>query len=370
VTPSDDGAVFTCVATNTFGSTPSNDATLTVVPNQPPVVTITLPVLGAHYRAGDTIQYKATATDPEDGALAASAFTWQVDFHHADHEHPFKPPENGVRSGQFTIPTTGETATDVFYRITLTVTDSEGMETVVTRDVLPLISTITIASNPAGLAVTIDGVPATAPVSFDSVVGMRRRIGAVSPQDNGALWLFNNWSDGGAQIHKIATPGSNTTYTATFTMKDLRNPSFEDDADNSNLPDRWKFSNLASGEGWDCTIAAEGMCSLMLFGNSTKTSVKQDVALTGSAGDSFTLDFSTRASGIGAGQFTVTMKFVYTDATRDTVRYTFGAGTFDWTAQALNITAAKAYKKLTITITSSAGAVGSVWVDNMDLTLD
>jgi hypothetical protein len=136
------------------------------------------------------------------------------------------------------------------------------------------------------------------------------------------------------------------------------------------LPDRWTFSNRASGEGWDCTIAAGGACSLRLLGNSTKTLVRQNIALKGSAGDAYTLDFSTRASGIGAGHFTVSLRFVYSDGTSETESYTFNAGTFDWTAQALNITAAKAYRKLTITITSKAGVAGSAWVDAMDLTLD
>jgi glucose/arabinose dehydrogenase len=367
---SDDGAVFTCIATNMFGSTPSNDATLTVVPNQPPLVNITLPVIGAHYKAGNTIKYSATATDPEDGALPGSAFTWQVDFHHADHEHPHMPAKTGSKSGKFTIPTTGETATDVFYRITLTVTDSEGMETVVTRDVLPLISTITIASNPSGMGITVDGVPATTPASFDSVVGMNRTIGALSPESNGGIWVFKKWSDGGAQVHTITTPTNDTTYTATYELTELRNPSFEDDTDNNNVPDKWKFTNRASSEGQDCSIAVDGACSLMLVGNGTKTSVKQDISLKGRTGDAYTLDFSTRADSTGEGQVTVELKLTFTDGTSNTIMYSFAAGTFDWTAQQLNLTATKAYKKLTITITSSAGASGSAWVDAVALSLD
>jgi hypothetical protein len=244
------------------------------------------------------------------------------------------------------------------------------METIVIRDVLPLISTITIASNPSGMDITVDGVPATTPYIFDSVAGMKRTIGAASPQDDGALWVFTKWSDGGAQAHTIVTPTNDTTYTATYHMKDVSNPSFEDDTDNNNLADRWSFTNRAPGEGWDCSIAVDGTCSLMLVGDGTKTSVKQDVSLKGSAGDSYTLDFSTRASGIGAEQFTVEIKLSYTDGTSNTIMYSFAVGTFDWTAQQLNLTATKAYKKLTITITSNAEAAGSVWLDAVDLTLD
>ena len=35
---------------------------------------------------------RAPATDPEDGTLPASAFTWRVDFHHDTHTHPFIAP--------------------------------------------------------------------------------------------------------------------------------------------------------------------------------------------------------------------------------------------------------------------------------------
>ena len=48
---------------------------LTVTTNQPPVGTITQPAVGTLYSGGNVISYAGTATDPEDGALPASAFT-------------------------------------------------------------------------------------------------------------------------------------------------------------------------------------------------------------------------------------------------------------------------------------------------------
>ena len=84
-------------------------------------------VVNTTYHGGDVIQYSGTGTDADDGNLPASAFTWQVDFHHDTHTHPFIPAFSGTTSGTFTIPTTGEVATDVWYRIHLTVKDSTGL---------------------------------------------------------------------------------------------------------------------------------------------------------------------------------------------------------------------------------------------------
>jgi glucose/arabinose dehydrogenase len=186
--------------------------------NQPPVGSITTPASGTLYNAGDTINYSGTGTDPEDGNLPASAFTWQVDFHHDAQVNTFTPATSGSTSGSFTIPTTGETSANVFYRITLTVKDSAGLTHTSFRDVLPRTSTITLATNPARLQLTLDAQSVTTPQQVTSVVGMTRTLGVVSPQTvNGVTYQFSTWSDAGAATHNINTPAGNTTYTANFT---------------------------------------------------------------------------------------------------------------------------------------------------------
>ena len=216
-TVADNGARFRVVVSNSFGSVTSAEATLTVTANRAPVGTITAPASGALYRAGDTIAYSGTATDAEDGALPARAFTWRVDFHHAGHVHPFLPDTSGARSGSFTVPTTGETATDVFYRIILTVRDSDGMTHTSFVDIRPRTVTLSFRTQPAGLQITVDGQPRRAPFSFTAVVGMTREIGAPSPQRaGGATHEFVSWSDGGAATHTLTVPQSDTTYTAVF----------------------------------------------------------------------------------------------------------------------------------------------------------
>ncbi len=66
----DDGAQFAVVVTNAFSTATSTPATLSVTTAQPPTATInvTLPNNQATYTAGDTVQYSAAASDPQDGA--------------------------------------------------------------------------------------------------------------------------------------------------------------------------------------------------------------------------------------------------------------------------------------------------------------
>jgi len=214
---SDDGARFRVVVSNGSGSATSNAATLTVTPNQPPTATITAPATGTTYAAGDTITYAGSGSDPEDGTLGGARFTWQVDFHHADHVHPFLQPATGSTGGSFTIPTTGHTASDVWYRVRLTVRDAGGLETTTYRDVMPRTAQVTLATSVPGLRLELDGQPFTAPQTHTGVVGVQREIAAPSPQVVGArIYVFDGWSDGGAATHTISTPAANTTYTARF----------------------------------------------------------------------------------------------------------------------------------------------------------
>jgi len=210
---SDSGALFDVVVSNGFGTAASNAAQLTVTQNTVPTAAITQPPSGATYAAGNVINYAGTGNDVEDGSLPRSRFTWWVDLHHNTHTHPQVLPVSGYKTGSFTIPTSGETSANVFYRIHLRVRDSGGLTREVTRDVRPRKATITLATNPVGLQLRLDGQPVTAPYSFVGVVGIRRSLEAVSPQSGR---VFSSWSDGGARIHTIATPAANTTYTARY----------------------------------------------------------------------------------------------------------------------------------------------------------
>jgi hypothetical protein len=221
-TLANNGARYRVIVRNKFGSARSNSATLTVTSgggggtNTAPVGSIIAPTNNAPYNAGDAISYEGMGTDKEDGALPPSAFTWKVDFHHDDHTHPFMAAKSGALSGTFTIPTIGETSANTWYRLYLTVTDSQGATHTSYVDIRPRTVQITLQTAPAGLQISIDGQPRTAPYTFTGVVGMKRDIGAFAQTTNGTSYQFDRWSDGGAATHEITTPATNTTYTATY----------------------------------------------------------------------------------------------------------------------------------------------------------
>jgi hypothetical protein len=80
---------------------------------------------------------------------------------------------------------------------------------------------ITVATNPPGLQVTVDGTSLIAPQTFRWDPGSTHTIGTTSPQGTGTLRTFDSWSDGGSQTHSITTPNQDTTYTARFNIQYL-----------------------------------------------------------------------------------------------------------------------------------------------------
>lgn len=213
----DSGSRYRCRVTNVLGTAVSTEATLTVLNDLPPSPSITDPLAGAHYGGGTSLTFAGTADDPETGPLPASALTWWIDFHHGTHTHPAMPTTAGVAGGSYAISAINHTAADVWYRVWLQVEDPAGLVVRTYRDVLPDTARITLKTDPPGLALTLDGSPVTTPLTFTSVVGIHRTIGAPSPQSIGSQpWRFERWSDGGEREHALATPEQDITAIATF----------------------------------------------------------------------------------------------------------------------------------------------------------
>ena len=212
----EDGADYSVIVSNSAGNTTSNVATLTVIANTIPIAEILNPGSGTTYAAGTSIDFSGTGSDNEDGVLTATAFRWQINFHHDTHKHD-EPPLEGVTSGSFLIPNEGETSDNVWYRIILTVTDSKGGTGKDSVDILPRKSTITLTTNPPGLEVTVDGQPFSTPVAVTSVEGILRTFGTQSPQikDDGE-YEFESWSNGGEVTQTFATPADDLQLMANF----------------------------------------------------------------------------------------------------------------------------------------------------------
>ncbi|MBC7931546.1 MAG: PQQ-dependent sugar dehydrogenase [Rubrivivax sp.] len=195
--------------------------------NNSPIGTIETPAQHSLYGGGETISYSGTAHDDIDGELTPSAFTWRVDFHSDTKTRTLLPPTTGSRSGSFFIPADGDKSANLWYRIHLRVTDSAGLTHESFRDVLPRRVRVTLATEPAGLQLSLDGVPMLAPASFVGVAGIERNAATVHTQGlDGVTYQFQGWSDGGAIEHDFATPATEATLTAVFAPAASSAPGF------------------------------------------------------------------------------------------------------------------------------------------------
>lgn len=196
-------------------STPSSPIAISV--GNPPAASIDQPPPGTTYRAGDTIAFSGSATDPEDGVLPPSAFRWRMTLVHAGHTHPALGPLTGVTSGSFSVPTTGHTPEDTSYELSLTVTDSHGLETTLTRTLAPVVSPIVFDTSPSGIPLFIDGQAELTPRSYASLVGFRHDVEAQpSFLLGGTRYVFQSWSDGGSRAHTFVAPEGGGTLVATY----------------------------------------------------------------------------------------------------------------------------------------------------------
>jgi len=166
-------------------------------PNKLPKLKIVVPKT---YTAGQTVSFSSKVTDKEDGAPDLTGYQWRVDFHHADHTHPFTEMP-GVDRGSIVIPRTGELDPDQWYRIHLSVTDSSGQTATKFVDVRPKLGTLMIRTTPPGVSVTLDGAPLVTPAR---IVGVQGALRVLDASADGLI--FSRWSNGAPASQEIHTP--------------------------------------------------------------------------------------------------------------------------------------------------------------------
>ncbi|GAA3457612.1 PQQ-dependent sugar dehydrogenase [Dactylosporangium matsuzakiense] len=204
--------------TDTAGATNSKTVTITAG-NDAPTAFIDTPAATATWAAGDTIAFSGHATDPQQGALPASALSWQVILHHCItpdncHEHPMNT-FTGVAGGSITAP---DHEYPSYVEFKLTATDSGGLTSTSSISVQPKTVNLAFTSSPAGLQLTVGSATKTTPFSLTVIQGSTNSVSAPTPQSQGSTsYSFTSWSDAGAQTHVITAPATATTYTATYT---------------------------------------------------------------------------------------------------------------------------------------------------------
>jgi glucose/arabinose dehydrogenase/chitodextrinase len=209
---------YTARMTVSDGTNSTLSSPITISVGAKPTATILSPQDGVFFKAGDVISFSGDATDPEDGTLPASAFTWNIDFQHEGHVHPGIP-QSGIKSGTFTIPTSGhDFSGNTRYRITLTVTDSSGLTDTKAVTIWPTKVNLSFDTAPTGLTLFLDGIAKTAPFVYDTLVGFNHTIEARNQSAGSSNYTFASWSDGGGQQHTIVVPETAQSYLATFNV--------------------------------------------------------------------------------------------------------------------------------------------------------
>jgi glucose/arabinose dehydrogenase len=186
--------------------------------NTAPTLGTVTPSSSLTWAVGDPISFNATATDPQQGPMPASAFSWQVSIRHCPssvcHTHPYTA-FPGVSSGSFAAPP-HEYPSHLL--LTVTVTDSGGLTDTRTIQLDPKTVSLTFASAPSGATITVGETDHLAPYSETFIQGAPFTVTAAPTTGTGAATAaFSSWSDGGARSHVITAPTTPTTYTATYT---------------------------------------------------------------------------------------------------------------------------------------------------------
>ncbi len=76
---------------------------------------------------------------------------------------------------------------------------------------------VRVTTSPEGLDLLVDGESRTGPFDTVMAVGSELSISAPSPQPSGDyVYMFTNWSDGGAASHTVTAANADTTFTAYF----------------------------------------------------------------------------------------------------------------------------------------------------------
>lgn len=199
-----------------YGATSSAKETRIFPGNTPPEPAITAPATDFRFRVGEEVTVSGTATDAEDSDPVS--LKWEVLRHHNNsHTHPY---ESGTESDlTFKAPAPEElsaTGPGNHLEVRLTATDSSGLEKTVSRKLEPRRVAITFDTAPAGLKLGVNGSVKPAPRTLTSWDGYKLNVEAREQLLGSQIMGDASWSDGGGASHQITTPGTDTTYTATF----------------------------------------------------------------------------------------------------------------------------------------------------------
>ena len=148
----------------------------------------------------------------------------------------------------------------------------------------------------------------------------------------------------------------------------LSDKSFEQDANNDNLPDSWNTTGLTQYDVRNNEYAKSGSYSWRLVGNSTSSkNIKQTIYKSGSEGDDYLFVLWSKAYNVPSGWFYRTQVSFYNGTTLTHRRIKdYSPGTHDWEYQWIPITVPGNYTRIEFEIIYSL-PWGQVWFDSASL---
>ncbi|HKF83668.1 MAG TPA: PQQ-dependent sugar dehydrogenase [Solirubrobacterales bacterium] len=203
----------------------------------PPSVTIVKPTASLEWAVGQAVDYEATATDPDLETFAAGLDAhWEFILVHCPLEcHEHGGTSSDSPSGSF-VPGPHEYPSHL--KLVFTATDSRGMSDSETVEIYPRLVEVGVASEPAGIPLSIEGTEMSEPFSATMMAGGSLTVSAPAETVLGAEpYVFLSWSDGDARVHEV-TSLDNLDLVARFVPKpsDPKPPEPEDGDGGGELP--------------------------------------------------------------------------------------------------------------------------------------
>lgn len=200
--------------TDSLGASSTDQVAITAG-NSKPTAFIDAPAATTQWEVGQSITLTGHATDPNEGTLPPSAFSWDIILHHCPsncHTHPLQS-FSDVATASFSTPDHDYPS---HLEIKLTVTDAGGLTDTKSILLYPRTVTLNFESTPPGLQLAVGTGSSSTPFTRTVILGSTNSVSAPTPQAlGGTNYKFVSWSDGGNQSHNIVGTAA-STYTATF----------------------------------------------------------------------------------------------------------------------------------------------------------
>jgi glucose/arabinose dehydrogenase len=206
-----------------FGHVDVAEAKLYPGDEGPPQITIAAPAASLEWEIGETVDYEATATDP-DGETFGSGLSshWEFLLEHcpvACHEHPITSAD--APSGSFVAPPHEYPS---HLKLIFTATDSRGMAASEEVEIFPRLVEVGVSSDPAGIPLGIEGVVSSEPAAATMIAGGAVTVSAPATATvGGREYAFASWSDGEAAVHEV-TSAQDVNLVAHYTAEPLEEP--------------------------------------------------------------------------------------------------------------------------------------------------